>query len=48
MIIDFDEQKFREEVKKIVRPYGITQRQFDKIMKLSLNAIRKASQPVNR
>lgn len=46
MIIHFDEQKFREEVKNIVRPLGVSKREFEKIMTLALTAIRKASKPV--
>ncbi len=46
MIIDFDEQKFRNEVKNMVRPLGLNKRQVEEIINQALTAIRKASRPV--
>ncbi|WP_170233230.1 hypothetical protein [Sporomusa termitida] len=45
MIIDFDEQKFRSEVKNMVRPLGLNKRQVEEIINQALIAIRKASKP---
>ncbi|MDF2570969.1 MAG: hypothetical protein K0R55_2573 [Sporomusa sp.] len=46
MVIDFDEQKFRDEVKKMVRPLGLNKRQFEQVVAQALLAIRRASRPV--
>ncbi|HWR45067.1 hypothetical protein [Sporomusa sp.] len=46
MIIDFDEQKFRDEVKNMVRPLGLSKRQVAEIVSQALSAIRRASRPV--
>jgi hypothetical protein len=46
LIIDFDEQKFRNEVKNMVRPLGLNKRQIEEIVTQALIAIRKSSKPV--
>ena len=46
MVIDFDEQKFRNEVKNMVRPLGLSKRQVEEIINQALMAIRRSSKPV--
>ncbi|WP_156319059.1 hypothetical protein [Propionispora sp. 2/2-37] len=46
MIIDFNEQKFRSEVKSMVRPFGLNKRQVEQVISQALLAVRRASRPV--
>jgi len=47
MIIDFDEQKFKNEIKSIVKQYGASSSDAKMVVSLALSAVRKASKPVN-
>lgn len=46
MIIDFDEQKFRNEIIHMVRPLGLNRRQIEEVVSQALKAVRRASKPV--
>lgn len=46
MIIDFNEQKFINEVKKMVHPFGLSKSQVKEVVYYALEAVRKASTPV--
>jgi predicted transcriptional regulator len=48
MIIDFDERKFKNEVKNIARKYGATTSDSEKVASIALSAVYKASKPVNQ
>ncbi|MBC8014906.1 MAG: hypothetical protein H7X79_04090 [Sporomusaceae bacterium] len=47
MIIDFDEQKFKNEIKSIVKGYGASSSDAQMVVSLALSAVKKASKPVN-
>ncbi len=46
MLIEFDEQKFRIEVKNMVRPFGLSKRHIEQVVTHALMAVRRASRPV--
>lgn len=46
MIIDFSEQKFRNEVKNMVRPLGLNRNQVEQVISQALLAVRRSSKPV--
>lgn len=46
MVIDFNEQKFRNEVKAMVRPFGLNKHQVEEVVRHALAAVRRASKPV--
>ena len=48
MIIDFDEQKFKNEIKNIVKNYGASSSDAKMVISLALSAVHKASKPVNQ
>jgi hypothetical protein len=47
-IIDFDEQKFKNEIKSIVRKYGGSSSDAKMVIAAALSAVYKASKPVNQ
>lgn len=46
MIIDFSEQKFRNEIINMVRPLGLSKRQIEQVVAQALLAVRRSSKPV--
>lgn len=48
MIIDFNEQRFINEVKDMVRPLGLSKSQVEEIVSHALTAVRRASRPVKK
>lgn len=48
MIIDFDERKFRSEVKSIAKRYGAKSSDAEKIASMALSAVLKASTPIQQ
>jgi hypothetical protein len=48
MIIDFDERKFRSEVKNIARKYGASSSDSEKVASVALSAVYKSSRPINQ
>lgn len=46
MVIEFDELKFRNEIKNMVRPFGLGKRQTEQIISHALLAVRRSSRPV--
>lgn len=46
MVIDFDELKFRSEIKNMVRPFGLSKSQTEQIISHALLAVRRSSRPV--
>jgi hypothetical protein len=47
MIIDFDERKFRTEVKSMAKKFGAKSSDAEKVASMALSAVLKASKPVN-
>jgi hypothetical protein len=47
-IIDFDEQKFKNEIKSIVKKYGGSSSDAKMVIAAALSAVYKASKPVNQ
>jgi hypothetical protein len=47
MIIDFDERKFKSEIKSIARKYGVSNSDSEKAASVALSAVYKASKPLN-
>lgn len=47
MIIDFDERKFRSEIKSIAKSYGAKSSDAERVASMALSAVIKASKPVN-
>ncbi|WP_371374179.1 hypothetical protein [Sporomusa aerivorans] len=45
MIIYFDEQRFINEVKNMVRPFGLNKGQTEQVVKHALLAVRRSSKP---
>ncbi len=45
MIIEFNEQRFISEVKKMVQPLGLSKSQVKEVVAHALDAVRKASTP---
>jgi len=48
LIIDFDEQKFKHEIKSIAKNYGASSSQAKMVVSAALSAVSKASKPVNQ
>ncbi|WP_378955996.1 hypothetical protein [Pelosinus sp. sgz500959] len=46
MIIDFDEQKFKNEIKTIAKGYGASSSNAKMAVSVALSAVYKASKPV--
>lgn len=46
MIIKFNEQRFINEVKKMVQPFGLSKSQVEEVVSHALEAVRRASTPV--
>lgn len=46
MIIDFDERKFKSEVKSMARKYGASSNESEMVAAAALSAVMKASKPV--
>jgi hypothetical protein len=46
LVIEFDELKFRNEIKNMVRPFGLGKRQTEQIISHALLAVRRSSRPV--
>lgn len=46
MIIDFDEQKFKNEIKNTAKKYGVSSSDTKTIIETALSAVQKASKPV--
>ncbi len=46
LVIDFDEQRFINEVKNMVRPFGLGKSQVKKIVYYALEAVRKSCTPI--
>jgi hypothetical protein len=47
LIIDFDEQKFKNEIKSIVKNFGASSSDTKTVISVALAAVYKASKPVN-
>ena len=48
MIIDFDEQKFKNEIKSIAKKYGASSGDAKMVVSVALAAVYKASTPINQ
>jgi|GEM_PF-1683321 len=48
MIIDFDEQKFKNEIKSIAKKYGASSSDAKMVVSVALSAVYKASKRVNQ
>jgi len=48
MIIEFDERKFKNEIKSIAKKYGASSSDSEKVASMALSAVFKASRPVNQ
>jgi hypothetical protein len=48
MVIDFDERKFKNEVKSIAKKYGAKSSDAEMVASIALSAVHKASKPVNQ
>lgn len=46
MIIDFNEQKFKNVVKDLLRPFDLSNSDIEEVISQALAAVRKASKPV--
>jgi hypothetical protein len=46
LIIEFNEQRFISEVKKMVRPLGLSKSQIEDVISHALDAVHRASTPV--
>ncbi len=47
MIIDFDERKFKSEIKSIAKNYGAKSSDAERVASMALSAVIKASKPIN-
>ena len=48
MIIDFNEEKFANEIRKLVSPFGLEKKDVEQVISYAFEAVRRASRPVKR
>lgn len=48
MIIDFDEEKFKNEVRSIAKSYGASSNDSKKVASMALSVVLKSSRPVKQ
>jgi len=48
MIIDFDEEKFKNEIRSIAKNFGASSSDSKKVASMALSVVLKSSRPVNQ
>jgi len=48
LIIDFNEEKFANEIKRLVSPFGLSKSEVEQVISYAFDAVRRSSRPVKR